>query len=130
MTNKTSKRGEVTYEIECLPEDMSVRGNAMDSGDAEFDRQVEDEILSKLESGNEWAWCVVRVVARITLPNGTTLEGEDFLGGCSYDSREDFEEGAADYLDDMKGRALDNLREVLARYAVDSRGAAEILQTL
>lgn len=123
------KRGEVTYEIECLPENMSVRGNAMCSGDADIDRQVEDEILHKLESGNEWAWCVVRVVARITLPSGTMLEGSDYLGGCSYNSREDFE-ASTDYLEDMKGRALDDLRETLARLVGDGESVAKILETL
>jgi len=47
--------------VEALEEDIPVRGNALASGDAEADRACEDEILARLEAGDIWAWCTVRV---------------------------------------------------------------------
>lgn len=98
---------EVEFEIECLPADMPVRGNAMASGDAEHDKKVEDEILADLENGNEWAWCTVRVVAK-----WEGFEGEDYLGGCSYESEEAFI--ADGCFEDMQDAALSDLNDKLA----------------
>lgn len=94
---------EVTYTLECSPEDIEVRGNAMASGDDEADKEAEDAIIADLEAGNEWAWCCAKVTAEW---NG--FEGEDYLGGCSYRDEADFKaEGG--YYEDMKERALDDL---------------------
>ena len=106
---------EVEFSVECLPEDMSVRGNAIASGDDDHDRMVEDKIIEELE-WNEWAWCTVRVVAR-----WEGFEGNDYLGGCSYKSEEDFctPDG---YYPDMKARALEALNEEVARsHAITSK---------
>lgn len=94
---------EVTYTLECSPEDIPVRGNAMASGDDEADRADEDRIIADLESGNEWAWCCAKVTAEW---NG--FEGKDYLGGCSYASEDDFKRPGG-YYDDMKQQALDDL---------------------
>lgn len=95
----------VSYEIECFPEDTDVRGNAMASGDDDYDREVEDSILADLSDGNDWAWCTVRVTARY---DGVDCAvGQDYLGCCSYASREDFE--ACDYCADMKDQAREDL---------------------
>lgn len=90
------------YKIEATPEDIPVRGNTMASGDDEYDKRVEDEILARLESGDVWAWCSVRV----TCADGET-EGEAWLGGCSYKDEEDFKAGG--YFDDMKAEALEDM---------------------
>lgn len=99
---------EVTYSIECLPEHTGVRGNAMASGDDAADKEDENRIIADLESGNEWAWCCVKVTATW---NGFT--GKDYLGCCSYASEDDFKvEGG--YYDDMKQQALEDLHRNVA----------------
>lgn len=95
---------DVTYTVECLPEDLEVRGNAVASGDDEQDREVEDAILADLEGGNPWAWCCVRVTARVG-----PFEGVDTLGGCSYRDEQAFRD--CGYFDDMKFSAFDDLAD-------------------
>ena len=90
------------YKIEATPEDVPVRGNAMASGNDELDKRAEDAILARLEAGDEWAWCSVRV----TCTDGET-EGEAWLGGCSYKDEEDFK--ACIYYEDMKAEALEDM---------------------
>jgi hypothetical protein len=75
----------ITYTLDILPEDVPVRGNALASGDDKTDRAAEDEILARLESGDNWAWCCVSVTAEV---NG--FEASTYLGACSYDGLTDF----------------------------------------
>lgn len=100
---KTLNLSDVEFEVICHPETLDVRGNAMASGDDAVDKETEDEILAQLESGNEWAWCCVEVVAR-----WEGFEGRDTLGGCSYKSQADFE--ACSYFTDMQSVALEDLK--------------------
>ncbi len=98
---------EVTFTLSCEPEDISIEGNAMASGDDEADRAQEQWIRDQLDSGNEWAWCAVTVRAE-----WEGFHGEDHLGACSYKSAEDFKTPGG-YYDDMKATALDALNEVI-----------------
>lgn len=104
---KTLTVKDVEFKIECLPEDMPVRGNAC-SIDPEADRECEDKILEDLDSGNPWAWCVVRVTATYK-----GIRGVDYLGGCCYASEEDFKQPNG-YYDDMKANAFDDLKKTIA----------------
>lgn len=101
----TIDRNRVVFTVEALPEDIPVRGNAMASGDDTADQEAEDSIISSLESGNEWAWCVVKVTARV--PGVDVVEGVDYLGACSYASAEDFKQGG--YLEQMQDSAYAEL---------------------
>lgn len=103
---------EVTFELSISDEDTSPRGN-VDSGDAEADKALEDEILSRLDRGDLWAWCIVEVKAIWTSPSGKRYMGNDYLGGCSYRDEKNFttEDG---YYPDMKKAALADLNEFLA----------------
>lgn len=74
---------DVTFTVEIEPEHIPVRGNCLASGDDAADREYEDEILERLECGDESAWCVLVVTA--TASDGT--EGRNTLGCCSL-SRE------------------------------------------
>ena len=103
---KLTNYDKVTYTVECLPEDMPVEGNAMSSGDDQYDKEVEESISNDLDSGNPWAWCVVKVTAEW---NG--LKGVDYLGGCSYKSEYDFRQDG--YYEDMKDQALQDLNNIL-----------------
>jgi hypothetical protein len=104
------------FEIECLPEDLPVRGNASFI-DEETDRAIEDRIIADLERGNEWAWCTVKVTARLI--GCEWLEGESSLGCCSYASEEDFIKNSG-CLDDLKREAVKDCRAaaglIYARY--------------
>lgn len=100
----------IVYEVYCLPEDLQLEGNVMQSGDEALDAQAEAEVKAQLAAGNPWAWCVIRVVARIP---DVPLEGVDHLGGCSYASQDDFVADA--YFEGMKQEAKkDLLRELKA----------------
>ncbi len=113
MTPRKLTASEVTFTIECEPEDLPIKGNAMASGDNEFDAKVEREIREALEGGNAWAWCSVKVTA-----SWNQCLGYAYLGCCSYDSQKDFEtEGG--YYEDMKQEALNDLNDRIdARFRV------------
>jgi hypothetical protein len=100
---------EVKFEVECLPEDTPLRGNCS-AIDPETDYETEKRIRRQLRSGNKWAWCVVRVVARWKV-----YTGDDYLGCCSYKGEKDFCQPGG-YFDDMKAVALDNLNAKLGRH--------------
>ena len=102
----------VCYSLECEPEDWPIRGNAMCSGDDAEDRAVEDAIIADLESGNPWAWCCVK--ASCWVGGMEDVVGEDYLGGCSFASEEDFK--ASGCWDDMKEEARLNLMGELERH--------------
>lgn len=97
---------EVEFTIECLPEEEPILGNAS-AIDDDTDREIAEKILEDLESGNEWAWCLVKVTA-----HWEGYEGFASLGCCSYESEASFKEPGG-YYDDMKAEALDRLNAQL-----------------
>ena len=99
----------VRYSISLLPEYEDIRGH-MATGDDEFDRECENRIITDLESGNDWAWCVVKVTAQYNGIRGVT--GTDYLGCCSYADEKDFRE--CGYYADMCDNACRELYEKLA----------------
>lgn len=111
----------VRFLIEAEQDDTPVRGNAMASGDDAVDREVEDDILAKLAS-TVWAWCVVRVVCRYDF-GGSTFEGDDYLGACSYEDEAAFVK-PGDYWDDMKAAAYEAMRAAM----VDAIANGEVAQ--
>lgn len=116
MKTRSLRADEVFFKIEAEDEDIPVRGNAMCSGDDDADRECEDEIIARLDRGDVWAWCCVKVTATW---NG--WKGVAYLGACSYEDQTDFEAGG--YWDDMKHEALNDLNRSIA-------SAANELQTL
>jgi hypothetical protein len=92
--------------LETLHEDMPIR-DCFDSGDPVLDEKDAVRIEKDYNDGNNWAWCCAKVTVRW---NGFT--GEDYLGGCNYDSEEQFKE-AGGYYDDMKESALAELNNEL-----------------
>lgn len=102
-TIRDLREDEVEFELELLEEDLPVRGHFA-SDEPEEDRKMEDEILRRLDAGDQWAWCCVKVVARW---NG--LGVSDYLGCCSYESEEDFKRDG--YWEDMKAEVLRELNE-------------------
>jgi hypothetical protein len=104
MKTKQLTEKDVTFRLTAEPDQQSPRGNALASGDDEEDRKCEDEILRRIDEGDVWAWCVVKVEAHYHV-----LVGVDYLGGCSYKDEADFREPGG-YFDDMKGEALADLQ--------------------
>jgi len=84
---------DLSISVDVLPEEIPIRGNLIASGNDEIDRKEEDRVTALLEH-IAWAWCIVRVSAEF---HG--LKAEDYLGGCSYDSEDEFR--ACGYYDDM-----------------------------
>lgn len=98
---------DVDVTIKAEVDHIPVRGNATVSGDDDYDRQVEDAILERLEWGDVWAWASVTVtVTPKVLCKG--LEGSAYLGCCSYEDEKDFVKNSG-YYEDMVQEALEFL---------------------
>jgi hypothetical protein len=101
-------RDDVEISVEALPEDMHP-GDSFGLDDPE-EQKIVDNIIERAES-NIWAWCCIRV--RVTWRGHA---GTAYLGGCSYESKEDFIK-QDDYYPDMVDEALADLnRELKALY--------------
>ncbi len=59
MPCRTLTKEDIHIRVAAFPEDIPVKGNAMCSGDDDFDLQVETEILERLEQDDVWAWATV-----------------------------------------------------------------------
>ena len=92
------------FKIEASQDDTPVRGNAIVSGDDEYDAQVENDIINRLESGEVWAWALVKVTCGF---DDWSITGEDYLGGCCNESEKDFVENSG-YFEDMRQQAYDD----------------------
>ena len=108
---------EVEVSLTVKQDDQPVRGSFA-SGDAAWDREIEDEILSRLDAGDVWAWCEVTV--RVTWKG---YVGEAYLWGCSYVDEDDFVN--QDYYPAMVDDALDVLNNQLQGTYSDLRALCE-----
>lgn len=96
---------EVDFKLIVEQDDLPVRGNAISSGDDEFDRKTEQEIIDRADSGDVWAWAQVSIRA-----SWAGFRGDDYLGGCSYKNEAAFtstEEGG--YFHDMVKSSIEDL---------------------
>jgi hypothetical protein len=83
---------ESTVAVVALPETEGPEG-FFATGDDRADAATVADILDRMEY-NDWAWCV----ASVSLSwNG--LRETEYLGACSYSSRQDFIENSGYYLD-------------------------------
>jgi len=103
------KPQEVIFTITAEQEDLPIRGNAIASGDEDFDEKIAREIEADLDRGNVWAWASVTVTA-----SWAGFAGNDQLGGCSYKDEDDFRK-AGGYFEDM-------LRESVRQLVEEIRG--------
>ena len=124
MTLKPLTKDDVVISIDCSADVIPVRGNAMASGDPAVDKEVEDEVIRQLNSGNEWAWCSITVTATWESLSGKEYSASDHLGCCSYKSKQDFIE-AGDYYPDMVNNALTQLNADLFEICDDLRALYE-----
>lgn len=101
-------REEATIRVLAEPDPVPVEGNACASGDNEFDRKVERNILCHLQQGDVWAWAAVTVIV-----SWGSFEGRACLGCCSYADEHDFRESGG-YFDDMVAEALEELNRSIS----------------
>lgn len=106
---KRLTKNECKITITAELDDTPIRGNAMASGDDAYDKEVEDEIINRVNDGDVWAWASIKVTA-----SWSGYEGTDYLGCCSYKNEEDFINGDT-YYDSMVIAAVDDLNRKLAK---------------
>lgn len=105
MISWLTKNAEVSLIAE--PEMISVRGNALASGDDAEDRACEQAIEKRLDAGDLWAWCCVTVVVE-----WRGFKATDHLGACSYEDEKDFRQPGG-YFDDMVRTAAEQIVDQL-----------------
>ena len=100
-------RGEAAIRILAETEHIPVEGNACASGDDDFDREVERDIMGRLGQGDVWAWAAVTVIV-VWGP----FEAPAYLGCCSYADEEDFTQPGG-YFEDLVAEALEELNRTI-----------------
>ena len=103
--------------FEALYEDTQVRGNAQ-AIDPVSDKEVEDNILQRINNGDLSAWFCAKVTASYK-----GFKWSDFLGCCSYNSIEEFTKEERGYYTDMVHCAITGL----ADYIIESNKTLEEL---
>lgn len=83
--------------------------------DADYNKHFDDFenvkwIDKELASGNDWAWCRVKVTARL---EEYDIEEYNYLGSCSYKDEEDFKKGG--YYESMADDAFLLLNEKVSQ---------------
>ena len=107
MNIKPITREEATIRILAEPDPVPVEGNACASGDDDFDREVEHNILCRIQD-DVWAWAAVTIVVA-----WGSFKGRACLGCCSYADENDFRQPGG-YFDDMVAEALDELNRTIS----------------
>ncbi len=109
---------EVEFNWWIEPENQPIRGNVLDSGDPEVDREQEEWTRSELAAGNDAAWCVALVEVTVIVDpdsiSAIVFPGGSSVGGMSYESERQLWK---DNLDDMKKEALETAIESMRAYA-------------
>ncbi len=120
--------GTLIFDTECEQEDLPVRGNLTCSDEPERDKQDEDEVLARLDRADIYAWCSIKVTARLV---GFPFQGREYLGGCSFGENVSFteiEELAKEH--GMYEEAAERLREEIRRSVIEANGALVALQKM
>ena len=105
-------RKEVTVTLEHEHEDSAYTDGHFQREDGSNDDEICEWIRDELQSGNYWAWCVAHVTVEYN-----DFKAEEWLGGCSYRSKEDFITGG--YYESMINEALEALARNLEGIAND-----------
>lgn len=78
--------------IEAVNEDITPAREARSLGDREHGKRFVKAVQENVKKSGLWGWCTIRVVY---LKDG--IEGEAFVGACSYESAWDFKHDEAYY---------------------------------
>jgi hypothetical protein len=111
ITIKLPEIEDIDFSVECH-EEWEHPNNCF-ALDDDSQEEIVNNILTDLESGNEWAWCSVRVIGSYK-----GIEEDDFLGACSFKSKKDFIENSG-YYDDMRNEVYQRIIERLESLSVD-----------
>jgi len=115
---KISKQLESATIILDVEQDQESHIGHFSSDEPERDRELEQEISARLDRGDVWAWCEVKVTATLEI-DGTQYRGESgWLCGCCYKNEREFREPGG-YFDDMKDTALNALADQLMNRPLD-----------
>lgn len=114
MNIKQLTKNDVEIIVTAIPEDIPVRGNVLDSGNDDQDRQAENEVIEKSRY-SIWAWCCVKV----TVSYKGLLSHDEYLGCCSYEDQADFIKNSG-YYDDMVEAGISELQKQLTALAADT----------
>ena len=104
-----------------LEEDFSSIRGSFDSGDADKDQELEDQIIEASQN-SLWAWCCVVVTARWSGMEGTaSIGGVSILPGKGHGfniedtdaSKEKFFRQEMGYYEDLKNEAIEDLKRNL-----------------
>lgn len=98
---------EVEFDLTIEEMDAHPRG-FFASDEPDIDAQQVADIIARLERGDLWAWCSVKVTA-----SWGGYSASDYIGGCSYDGERDFMSDQC--YADMKAAALAGLNATLRR---------------
>lgn len=113
MKPRELTEAEVMFTVELEEEGVPVRGNFMASGDDAADKADEDAIIERLNGGDTFAWCCLKVTA-----TWRTFSAHDYLGCCSFEGaiHQPVEAQAIELADDqgMKQEALKRLNQAIA----------------
>ncbi len=88
----------INFEIEPSSELMPIETNA------DFDLEKIENINAKLDAGNKWIWCTIRVKAEFK-----GIIGESFLAECSYENENEFKN--SEFWPKMRDEAFENLKK-------------------
>lgn len=105
MPCRTLTGNDIKIAVTAFPEEIPVKGNAMSSGDEDFDHQVETAIYERLKMDDIWAWTTVCVTGA-----WEELTMHEYIGCCCYDSEEDFRNNSG-YFEEMVDEILANLNK-------------------
>jgi len=75
--------------------------------DVDAQTEIVNSIIQDSET-NEWAWCCVCVKGSFE-----GIEAKSYLGGCSYESRKEFEQSG--YYEDLKQEVLQEINAKVSK---------------
>lgn len=101
---KVLTKEDVTFDVVAEKEDISPAASMRGAGKEEIDNFVA-AVKEVRKKSRTWGWCCVRVTAKYK-----SLTGDAYLGGCSYESKDDFINNSG-YLQQLCTEALHNLNE-------------------
>jgi len=107
---KSITLADVEWELICEPEQFTTPEEHLCTDEPEDDAKDCELIRQRLDSGDQWAWCSVRLVGRFR-----ALECWDSLGSCNFESEDDFRQSG--YFADMQLEVLRQLQEEASNIA-------------
>ena len=106
---------QVVFKALISPSNFPVEENLFTSTIPKFKKrakELEDEVIQRLNNGDIWAWFDVYLEGAIALDNGKKIIASTTLGWGSYDDEEDFRNWG---LGEMIDEVLSGLRKMLKK---------------